>query len=212
MAELTVESVLQLFEASDKRMEKMTQELKAQFAETDIRMEKLNHEMRLQFAATEMRMEKSSRALDKKIASLGDTLGRFAEEQVRADVINKFTKWGIQVHFITDHFEMQNDIGEFLYEIDILVSNEKYVVAIEVKNNLKKEGVDEHLERIEKIRAYPIPFAKGKTLLAGVAGMIVGNGVDKYAEKNGLFVLKPSGDTVKIVNDEKTFRPREWVL
>ena len=40
--------------------------------------------------------------------------------------------------------------------------------------------------------------------------MIVGEGIDKYAENKGLFVLKPSGDTIKIVNDKKTFKPKEW--
>jgi len=36
--------------------------------------------------------------------------------------------------------------------------------------------------------------------------------VDKYDEKKGLFVIKPSGDTVKIVNDKKTFKPKEWAV
>lgn len=51
---------------------------------------------------------------------------------------------------------------------------------------------------------------QGKTLLAGIAGMIIANGADKYAESRGLFVLKPSGDTVKIVNNKNTFKPQEW--
>lgn len=63
MAELTIEGILQLFAESDKRMEKLNQDLMLQFAETDKRMEKI------------------SREVNKKIADLGDTLGRFAEER-----------------------------------------------------------------------------------------------------------------------------------
>lgn len=137
VAELTIEGVLQLFAESDKRMENLNQDLKLQFAETDKRMEKI------------------SRDLNKKIADLGDTLGRFAEEQVRADVINKFKHWGIAVHSITDHFEMQDIDGRFLYEVDILIYNEKYVVALEVKNILKTEDVDAHIEQMKKVQSYP---------------------------------------------------------
>lgn len=99
---------------------------------------------------------------------------------------------------------------QVVYEIDILIYNQKYVVALEVKNTLKIDDVDAHIERMKKVQTYPMPGAQGKTLLAGVAGMIVGNGVDVYAEKKGLFVLKPSGDSVTIMNDYKTFKPQEW--
>ncbi|TAF72606.1 MAG: DUF3782 domain-containing protein, partial [Bacteroidetes bacterium] len=100
--------------------------------------------------------------------------------------------------------------NNFAYEIDILIYNSKYIVAIEVKNTLKKDDIDLHLERMKKIQEIPFPDSKGKILLAGVAGMIVGSGVDKYAESNGLFVIKPSGETIKIANNKKTFKPREW--
>jgi hypothetical protein len=181
MAELTYEHVLELFAETNK-----------QIAETDKRIEKVNKE------------------LSRKIADLGDTLGRFAEEQVRADLITKFDNWGIPVHSMANHFVHRDKNNDFAYEVDILIYNSKYVVAIEVKNTLKTDHIDEHLERMKKMQELPLPDTKGKTLLAGVAGMIVGDGVDKYAENKGLFVLKPSGDTVKIVNNKKTFKPMEW--
>lgn len=147
---------------------------------------------------------------NKQIADLGDTLGRFAEEQVRADLIKKFDNWGIPVHSMANHFVQRDKNNDFAYEVDILIYNSKYVVAIEVKNTLRADHVDQHLERMKKMQELPLPDTKGKTLLAGVAGMIVGDGVDKYAESKGLFVLKPSGDTIKIVNNRKTFKPKEW--
>lgn len=188
MSELTYQGVLRLFAETDKK-----------FAETN-RMAK----------QSDMRMEKLNKELSRKIADLGDTLGRFAEEQVRADLIDKFDKWGIPVHAITNHFIQRDANNEYAYEIDILIYNSKYVVAIEVKNTLKKDDVDEHLERMEKMQELPLPATEGKIILSAVAGMIVGDGVDKYAEKKGLFVLKPSGDSIKITNNKKTFIPKEW--
>ncbi len=39
-----------------------------------------------------------------------------------------------------------------------------------------------------------------------VARIEINEGIDRYAYKKGLFVIKPSGDTVEIVNDEQ-FKP-----
>ena len=47
------------------------------------------------------------------------------------------------------------------------------------------------------------------TLYGAVAGMIIENQADRYAYKNGLYVLRQKGNLVEIVNDEN-FVPREW--
>ena len=188
MSELTYERVLELFEQTSKQM-----------AETDKRIDRLNKEF-----------DKKSKELNKKIADLGDTLGRFAEEQVKSDLVNKFDQWGIPVHSFTTYFVQRDSNNDFVYEVDILLYNSDHVIVLEVKNQLKKDHIDEHLERMQKLQEYPLPATKGKTLLAGIASMIVGEGLDKYAESKGLFVIKPSGDTIKIANNRKTFKPREW--
>lgn len=168
MAALTYKSVLELFAETDKRLEKASKEL-------DKRFEKVSKELDKRFAQ-----------INKQIADLGDTLGRFAEEQVRADLIDKFAKWGIAVHSMANHFVQRDKKNEYAYEVDILIYNAKYVVAIGVKNTLKKDDVDEHLDRMKKMQALPLPDTKGKILLSAVAGMIVGEGVDRYAESKGL--------------------------
>ena len=38
---------------------------------------------------------------------------------------------------------------------------------------------------------------------------IIMQGIDRYAYKKGLFVIKPSGDTVAIINDAD-FQPNTW--
>ena len=119
--ELTYGKVLELFAESNRRYQE-------QRVESDKRIEKVNKE------------------LSRKISNLDDTLGRFAEEQVRADLLTKFEKWGIPVHAITNHFTQRDHKNEYAYEVIILIYNSKYVVAIEVKNTLKKDHVDEYRE------------------------------------------------------------------
>lgn len=75
------------------------------------------------FAKTDKRIEKVNNELSKKIGELTGTLGRFAEEQVRADLINKFDQWGIPVHAITNHYTQKDNNNENVYEVDILIYN-----------------------------------------------------------------------------------------
>ncbi|HID57281.1 TPA: DUF3782 domain-containing protein, partial [Candidatus Poribacteria bacterium] len=42
-----------------------------------------------------------------------------------------------------------------------------------------------------------------------VAGIVIEEEADKFAYRNGLFVIGQSGQAAKILNDEK-FRPRFW--
>jgi ribosome biogenesis protein Tsr3 len=80
---------------------------------------------------------------------------------------------------------------------------------VEVKNQLKKDDVDEHLERLEKCVAYPPRGTEGKILLGAVATMIISKEVETYAQKKGFFVIKASGKAVKIAN-LANFQGREW--
>ncbi|MCA6538993.1 MAG: DUF3782 domain-containing protein, partial [Pseudanabaena sp. M037S2SP2A07QC] len=42
-----------------------------------------------------------------------------------------------------------------------------------------------------------------------VAGIEINEGIDRYAYRQGLFVIKPSGDGVAIANDDD-FKPVAW--
>ncbi len=196
MAELTFERVLELFAESDRRFEENLKKSKEAFTE----------ELK---ESTEF-WDKKMTQTNKEIAELGDTLGRFAEHQVKEDLVNKFNKYGLPVHSYTTNFVQRNEDGEFVYEVDILLYNTKYVVAIEVKNHLEKDDIDEHIQRMKKLQDYPLPDTKGKSLLAGVACMISAEGLDKYAAFKGLFFIKPSGENIKIINSKKSFKPRAW--
>lgn len=83
-------------------------------------------------------MKAGIKEVNKKLAELGDTLGRFAEEQVKADIVSKFEKWGIPVHTYGTHFVQTNTKNNFVYEVDILIYNTDYIIVLEVKNQLKK--------------------------------------------------------------------------
>lgn len=99
----------------------------------------------------------------------------------------------------------ESDEEDAKMEIDILAVNGEYVVAIEVKSTLGVDDVNDHLIRLSKFKIAFKEYAN-RQIIGAVAGIVIEEGVDRYAYKNGLFVIGQSGDTVKILNDDK-FKP-----
>jgi hypothetical protein len=147
--------------------------------------------------------------LGRKIAELGDVLGLYAESQVRERIKHLFDKRGIHLDSVMYHYQQETKNGEFLYEIDILLVNSEYAVITEVKNQLKKDDVDEHIARMEKCTITPPKGAKDKILLGCIGAMIVSPEVETYAKRQGFYLLKPSGESVKMANPAN-FKHKEW--
>jgi CO dehydrogenase/acetyl-CoA synthase gamma subunit (corrinoid Fe-S protein) len=150
-----------------------------------------------------------TRELNKKIGSLSDIFGMYAQSQTQGRIIKMFEKRGIELRTVTNNYKERSKAGEFLYEIDILLYNTMYAIVVEVKNHLKKDDIDEHIERMEKCIAFPPRGTEGKILLGAVATMIVSEEVERYATKKGFYVIKPSGKSVKIANNSN-FKAAEW--
>jgi len=158
----------------------------------------------------EERLTKSQTDFDKKLGQLAGTWGKFVAEMVKPKIVELFKEKGIQIETTIQSVEGFKD-GQKYYEIDLLLINSNVAVVVEVKSSLSIDDVNEHLERIEKIRKISPKRIdlSGVTIYGAVAGMIVEGDADKYAYKKGLFVLRQRGNIVEIVNDFK-FEPKEW--
>ena len=53
------------------------------------------------------------------------------------------------------------------------------------------------------------PHYKDYRVYGAVAGIEIDEGINRYAYHKGLFVIKPSGDSVAIANDDD-FKPVAW--
>jgi RecB family endonuclease NucS len=93
-------------------------------------------------------------------------------------------------------------------EIDILAVDETEVVLVECKSRLSKDDVNDFLEKLSRFKQ-AFPHYKNYQAYGAVAGIEIDEGVDRYAYKQGLFVIKPSGETVEIINDSG-FEPKLW--
>lgn len=176
---------------TDQEMAKNFQEIWNLFKETDKR-----------FKETDQRL----RETNQRIEAITGKWGRFVEGLLVPAVERLFKDRGIEVERVFQRARAHKNGRQM--EIDVLAVNQDYVVVIEVKSTLGVEDVMEHLKRLSQFKAFFPEYANRK-VIGAVAGIAIDENADRFAYKSGLFVIGQSGETARILNDEK-FIPRTW--
>jgi hypothetical protein len=157
------------------------------------------------------RQEETSRQvkeLSKNIGGINNSFGRWAEETVSAQLWKKFDEFGYTFTRGGPQKYWEGDLT--VCQVDMLLENGEYAMAVEIKSALTREDVDEHLERIGKVREQMDKRGDRRKLVGAVAGMVIAENSGVYAQKKGLYVVLPSGDSVTVAKLPKNFKPREW--
>ena len=176
--------------------------LQAAQLETDRILKELSAEIK----ETQKITAREIKAVNTSIGRLSNRLGEFVEEAVRPSAVRLFRERGIDVHEV--HQNVTSDREGSAFEIDLLVINNQDVVAIECKSNLSIDDVNEHLERLEKIKRF-LPDHVNKRISGAVAGMVIPANVATYAIKKGLYVIGQNGEHLELRN-EKSFTAKNW--
>ncbi|MGL5034045.1 MAG: DUF3782 domain-containing protein [Microcystaceae cyanobacterium] len=162
-----------------------------------------------QLKETDRQLKETDRKISemsKQIGNLGGKWGRFVENMVAPACETLFLKRGIPVHQVSQRVKKRLD-GQTL-EIDILVINENHVLVVEVKSSLGVDDIKEFRLDLQQFRQFFPEYAQ-KQLYGAVAGIEIEEGANKYAYRQGLFVLAQSGETVLILNNPD-FQPKNW--
>jgi len=147
-------------------------------------------------------IEESKITLNKAIGGLSNTLGSIVEHIMTPDLPQKFKKLGYSFNRIVTY-----KIAEGVHaQIDGMLENGEQAVAVEVKTTLRKADIDEHLVRMEKIRKYADEHNDKRQFMGAMATTITDKSTREYALKNGLFVIEPSGENVKVTKPEGDVR------
>jgi hypothetical protein len=152
---------------------------------------------------------KAMRATDKRIGYLSNRFGELAEHMVAPSIADKFNALGYHFNGISEPRKILDEQGRVIAEIDILLENDEYVIAVEVKAKPDESDIYDHIGRIEVLRGYKDKRNDNRVIHGAVAGAIFPKSVKKAALKTGFYVIEQSGDSVKIDIPEG-FKPREW--
>ncbi len=205
--QITIADIYKLFEQTNAALERSRVEFDRRTAEA--RAERAADTER--FAIERAEREKSMKQLERtvaqtsrEVANLTTRWGRFVEELVRPAVIRMFRDRGIDINQTS--LRVKSEAVKI--EIDILGVNGDVVVAVECKSRLSQDDVDEMCDRLRKFKS-AFPQYANYQIYGAVAGIEINESVDVYAYRKGLYVIRTSGDSVEIANDEK-FKAIAW--
>ena len=190
--------------AETTRQQQETERLmKEQSREADRRQQETERLMKEQRQETERFLKKqaedSERSLNKLKGVFTSQWGELVESLVEGDLVRLMQGRRMTVDSIHERAHGRRN-GED-YEFDIVAGNGDEVVVVEVKTTLRSEDVTHFLDKLRRFTVYE-PRYRGERIYGAVAYLKADGAVTKYAERQGLFVIRATGDSASIINAE----------
>ncbi|MCX6277862.1 MAG: hypothetical protein NT004_07180 [Bacteroidetes bacterium] len=185
---------------------RMFQETDKKFQETDRQLKESERILIEMFQETNQQFKET----DKKILKLDQLFtsqwGKLVESLVEGDLIKLLKKKGIGVER-TLRRAKGNHKGQN-FEYDIVAINGSEIVIVEVKTTLRPNDVDDFTEKLWKAKTYMREY-HDKIVYGAMAFITADGSSDRMAEKQGLFVIRATGNSSSIIN-HKDFKPKTF--
>ena len=154
--------------------------------------------------------ERVVKELGEQMGGLHRSFGEMAEHLVAPGIVDKFNEMGFHIKEAVKHgMEILDEKNNVKSEIDLLMGNGEYIIAVEVKASLGEKDIEKHRKRLEILREYTNSTGDPRRILGGIAVAILEKGDKEAILDAGFYLLIQSGDTMKIDLPEG-FVPREW--
>ena len=131
--------------------------------------------------------------------------GKLMEALVEGELVTLLNQRNIPVEGLASEHKRKDSNRED-YEIDLIAINGNTVVAVEVKTTLWLNEVRDFLEKLPRFTGAFREY-RGRQIIGAVAYLKANEGSDKYAAKQGLYVIRAVGNGATIVNPAN-FKPR----
>jgi hypothetical protein len=159
-----------------------------------------------------MKTSKKVDNLAELVGKLTNGWGKFVEGIVEPSCIKLADSLGIKVKKI--HRRIDAFSGDDKIEADILIvgssgkkDSKGSILVVEAKSHFEPDDMQYFLGWFVRFFEFFDEY-KGYEVMGVVASPRFGNGVEKYAQRQGLWVLSASGDMMKLLNDLEKFKPK----
>ncbi|GHU13419.1 hypothetical protein FACS1894161_3370 [Spirochaetia bacterium] len=177
--------------------------------DADRRMEETDRRME----ETGRRIEETNRQMketDKQLGKLGNRFGEMVEYMVVPNLEEKFHEFGFEFEQTHRDTVIRSHKHNIFTEVDVFLENGDKVMIVEIKTKVKIGDIDDHIERMEKLRKVADLRNDKRKYLGAIAGVVFGDSEKTYALKKGFYVIEPSGDTFFITAPTGNYSPHEW--
>lgn len=156
-------------------------------------------------------VEKQMKETDRRLGKFINSFGDFVESIAAPGIPRVMKKHGITV--INMHRNSVSHRNGSSMEIDVLClgkrkDGEEVVLITEVKSKVTSEDLREVISEIQMFERFFQKY-KGLPKIGIIAGVTVSDDVARHAEKLGLYVMGPSGETLRVLN-KPDFKPKIW--
>ena len=196
----TFEKVWLMFQETDKKFI----ESDKKWQETERLMKEQSRETDKKWQETDKRFKETDKKIKKAFDLFTSQWGRLVESLVEGDLPRVMQERGIMVKRTVERAKSDEEKG---YEFDIIAVNGDVCVVVEVKTTLRPDDITEFLRKLRHFRKWMPEYAGKDRVLGAVAYIRVHCNSDKMAEKNGLFTIRATGKSAKIINPEG-FEPK----
>ncbi len=153
---------------------------------------------------TDRQIKETGKQLKKTDARFNSQWGKLMESLVEGDLVPLLRDRGRAVNSTLTRVNGRLN-GEH-YEYDILAVDGGEVVVVEVKTTLRAEDVPEFLGKLGRFTGYRSEY-RGWQVYGAVAYLKADQAVVLHAERQGLYVIRATGSSARIVNGAG-FEPR----
>jgi len=199
----TDEQILELKE-SQKKTDEQILELKESQKKTDEQLDRTD----AQLDRTDAQLNKTIKKLDDIGTTLGEmgiVQGKIAEDLFYRNVRHVFGQKNMAFSDVRRNLKKKG-----VAEYDIVAVENDTVLVVSVKNKLERYMIDSFLnEKLPKFRQI-FPQYRDFRLLGGVGALVMDDGVGRYAEKKGLYVMTQNGEGGAMLVNRKSFTAKEF--
>ncbi|MDR2392549.1 MAG: hypothetical protein LBD93_00085 [Treponema sp.] len=208
---LNFEQVWAMYQETDRKF----QETDRKFQETDRKFQEMVKETNRQIAETDKQIKETNKQIketNRAIGKLSNRFGELIEHILSPHLKEKFNALIAGYRFTQTQTNVcyADPSGRTIAEVDVLLENGEYVLAVEVKSNPTTDDVDEHVMRMGTLRRYADDHHDQRKYLGAIAGAVMSESVRVYGFKQGFYVLEQTGDTVDITPPPASWRAKIW--
>jgi len=158
-------------------------------------------------ALAQKETDRQIKDINKRFGEYSNRLGEIAEYMVAPNLREKFNEFGFDFSKASRNIEVSDQKNKIFLEIDVFLENFNKAILVEIKTNLTEKNVNDHVERLGKMRKYSDFHNDKRAFLGAVAGVVIPDNIRELALNNGFFVIEPSGETFNITPPHE---PKEW--
>ena len=173
--------------------------------------EQLVKENALAMKETDRRMKETDRKLEEigmHFGNFTNNFGDIVEYMIAPNLQEKFNAFGYDFQEASTKVKIRDKKNGIKFEIDVYLQNGDTAMLVEIKSKIFIKDINDHIERLEKMRKYANLRGDTRRFIGAVAGVIVDDEEREYALERGFFLIEPNGESFFITPPPD--KPKEW--